>query len=73
MAITDADQLAEIAWRVVEADTTFTSGLWTVTEIANYFNQRQNHFNGNHSGDRHPHGYALRQPESPHHRRDVRE
>lgn len=45
MAITDADQLAEIAWRVVEADTTFTSGLWTVTEIANYFNQRQNQFN----------------------------
>lgn len=45
MSVTDADQLAEVAWRVIETDTTFTSGLWSVAEIANYFNQRLNRFN----------------------------
>lgn len=45
MSVTDADQLAEVAWRVIETDTTFNSGLWSVAEIANYFNQRQNRFN----------------------------
>lgn len=45
MSVTDADQLSELAWRLVESDTTFTSGLWTVAEIANYLTQRQNRFN----------------------------
>lgn len=44
MAITDADQLAEIIWRLVE-DGALTSGLWTLSEIAGLFNQRQNRFN----------------------------
>lgn len=44
MAVTDADQLAEIVWRLVE-DPTLASGLWTLTEIAGLFNQRQNRFN----------------------------
>jgi len=45
MSVTDADQLEEVAWRVIESSTLFPSGLWTVAEIANYFNQRQNRFN----------------------------
>ncbi len=45
MSVTDADQLIEVAWRVVETSTLFSSGLWTVSEVANYFNQRQNRFN----------------------------
>lgn len=44
MAITDADQLLEVEWRLVE-DASFTSGLWTIAEIAGYYNQRQNRFN----------------------------
>lgn len=45
MAITDADQLAEVQWRVLEVSSSFPSGLWSVSEIADYFNQRQNRFN----------------------------
>lgn len=45
MAITDMDQLVEIQQRLVETDLTFTSGLWTLTEIAGYYNQRHNRFN----------------------------
>ena len=44
MSITDADQLLEVQWRTVE-DAAFTSGLWTLTEVAAYFYQRQNLFN----------------------------
>lgn len=44
MAVTDVDQLEEIAWRVLD-DTDFLSGLWTRSEVAGYFNQRQNRFN----------------------------
>lgn len=44
MAVTDADQIAEVAWRMLD-DTLLTSGLWTVPEVASYFNQRQNRFN----------------------------
>jgi hypothetical protein len=43
--ITDADQLTEVAWRVLETDNTLNSGIFTVAEVANYFNQRQNRFN----------------------------
>lgn len=45
MAITDIDALTEVQQRVLETDLTFTSGLWTLAEIAAYFNQRQNRFN----------------------------
>lgn len=44
MSTTDSDQLIEVAQRVID-NVTFTSGLWTVLEVANYFNQRQNRFN----------------------------
>lgn len=44
MSITDADQLVEVQWRTVE-DAALTSGLWTLAEVAGYFNQRQNRFN----------------------------
>lgn len=44
MSVTDADQMAEVAWRLLD-DTILTSGLWTVAEVASYFNQRQNRFN----------------------------
>lgn len=44
MAITDADALIEVQWRLIE-DAGLTSGLWTLPEIAGYFNQRQNRFN----------------------------
>lgn len=44
MSVTDADFIEEIAWRTIETSL-FPSGLWTVTEIANYTNQRQNRFN----------------------------
>lgn len=44
MAITDADVLVEVQWRLLE-DAALTSGLWTLTEIAALFNQRQNRFN----------------------------
>lgn len=44
MAVTDADQLIEVQWRVLE-DVNFTSALWTLAEVAGYFNQRENQFN----------------------------
>lgn len=44
MAITDADQLVEIQWRLVE-DVNLSSELWTLAEIAGLFNQRQDQFN----------------------------
>lgn len=44
MSITDADQLVEVQWRTVE-DAALSSGLWTLAEIAGYFNQRHNRFN----------------------------
>lgn len=44
MAVTDADQLAEVAWRLLD-DTLMSSGLWTIPEITGYFNQRLNRFN----------------------------
>lgn len=42
--VTDADQLIEVTWRTIE-DTVFSSGLWTLAEVAGYYNQRQNRFN----------------------------
>jgi hypothetical protein len=44
MAITDADQLVEIRWRLIE-DAGFSSTLWTLSEIAALFQQRQDRFN----------------------------
>lgn len=44
MSVTDADQLAEVQWRLVE-DAALSSGIWTLAEIAGLFNQRQNRFN----------------------------
>ncbi|PYQ25568.1 MAG: hypothetical protein DMF56_27190 [Acidobacteria bacterium] len=41
---TDADVLADLEWRHTE-DATFSSGLWTLPEIANYLTERQNRFN----------------------------
>lgn len=43
-AITDATVLADLEWRHTE-DATFSSGLWTLPEIANYLTERQNAFN----------------------------
>ncbi len=45
MSTTDADLIADVAWRVLESSTLFPSGLWSVAEITNYANQRQNRFN----------------------------
>src|SRR6266487_4901944 len=42
--VTDAAALADLLWRHTE-DATFSSGLWTIAEIANYFTERQNRFN----------------------------
>jgi hypothetical protein len=44
-AITDDTVLHDLMWRHTE-DATFSSGLWTLTEIANYLTERQNRFNG---------------------------
>ncbi len=44
MAITDADQLVEVRWRLIE-DAALSSTLWTLPEIAALFNQRQDRFN----------------------------
>lgn len=44
MAITDADQLVEVEWRLIE-DASLSSGLWSLAEIASLFNQRQSRFN----------------------------
>lgn len=44
MAVTDADALVEVQGKLLE-DAAFTSGLWTLAEVAAYFNERQNRFN----------------------------
>lgn len=44
MAVTDADALAEVQWRLLE-DAGFSSTLWTTAEIYARFNERQNRFN----------------------------
>lgn len=41
MAVTDLDQLQEIQ-AVLQEDATFSNGLWTLTEVVAYCNQRQN-------------------------------
>jgi hypothetical protein len=41
---TDADLLADLAWRHTE-DLPLTSGLWTLPELAAYLTERQNRFN----------------------------
>lgn len=43
-ALTDADVLADLQWRHTE-DASFSSGLWTLAEVANYLTERQNAFN----------------------------
>jgi hypothetical protein len=43
-AITDDTVLHDLMWRHTE-DAAFSSGLWTLTEIANYLTERQNAFN----------------------------
>ena len=47
-SISDQAQLSEVQQHLVEptvdGGTTFASGLWTVTEVINYFNQRQYRF-----------------------------
>ncbi|SRR6266568_4526029 len=42
--LTDATVLADLMWRHTE-DATFSSGLWTLTEVANYLTERQNKLN----------------------------
>lgn len=44
-ACSDIDQLYELSWRFLEHDITFPSTLWSVAEIAAYYNERQNRFN----------------------------
>lgn len=44
MSVTDADALVEVQGKLLE-DAAFTSGLWTLAEVAAYFNERQNRFN----------------------------
>ena len=43
MSVTDQDQLLEIQ-AVLQEDATFSNGLWTLTEVLGYFNQRQYRF-----------------------------
>ncbi|HET9258259.1 MAG TPA: hypothetical protein VFO16_24100 [Pseudonocardiaceae bacterium] len=45
MAVTDIDQLVDLAWRLVETDQSFTSGLWTLEEIRHTYTDRLNRFN----------------------------
>lgn len=44
MAVTDADQFTEVQNKLLE-DTLFSSGLWTLQEVYDRFNERQNRFN----------------------------
>lgn len=44
MAVTDADALADLQWRIIE-DVNFSSTVWTAVEVYALFNQRQNRFN----------------------------
>lgn len=44
MAVQDSDQLTEVQNRLLE-DAAFTSGLWTLQEVYDRFNERQNRFN----------------------------
>lgn len=44
MSVTDADALVEVQGKLLE-DAAFTSGLWTLAEVAAYFNERQSRFN----------------------------
>ena len=43
MAVTDQDQLTEVQLRLIE-DSTFSSGLWSTTEVLGYFSRRQSQF-----------------------------
>jgi hypothetical protein len=43
MAVTDQDQLLELQ-AVLQEDATFSNGLWSLTEVLTYFNQRQYRF-----------------------------
>jgi hypothetical protein len=43
MSVTDIDQLIEVQLTLQE-DSTFSNGLWTLTEVLGYFNQRQYRF-----------------------------
>ena len=42
--VTDDTMLHDLMWRHTE-DQTFSSGLWTLPELANYLTERQNRFN----------------------------
>lgn len=44
MAVTDADQFQEVQGKLLE-DASFSSGLWTLQEVYDRFNERQNRFN----------------------------
>lgn len=43
MSVTDLDQLQEIQ-AVLQEDATFSNGIWSLTEVVAYFNQRQYRF-----------------------------
>ncbi len=43
MSLTDLDQLQELQ-AVLQEDATFSNGLWSLTEVLGYFNQRQYRF-----------------------------